>query len=126
MALNSFGVPPGVLDSPEGGLLRRLFGVSADVRFDALPTPTPEAIDLRREILRAVAAQWPGLGDTSPESVWETFVVRQGLLQTAGDDGADHLTVEGNTYDMLLDRVPWSIATVNLPWMDRPLHVTWR
>jgi len=34
--------------------------------------------------------------------------------------------VEPRSFDMLLDRLPWSIATLRLPWMDRVLHVDWR
>jgi hypothetical protein len=28
------------------------------------------------------------------------------------------------TFDMLLDRLPWSFAMIRFPWMAYPLHVT--
>jgi hypothetical protein len=41
-------------------------------------------------------------------------------------EGGIGLEVAPRTYDMLLDRLPWSISLVKLPWMTAPIHVDWR
>ncbi|MEO1401775.1 MAG: contractile injection system tape measure protein [Cyanobacteria bacterium J06635_1] len=39
----------------------------------------------------------------------------------------DHwlLQIERETYDILLDQLPWSIRVVKLPWMPKLLYVEW-
>jgi hypothetical protein len=40
-------------------------------------------------------------------------------------DGAWLLRVQRETYDVVLDRFPWSITWVKLPWMNTLLRVAW-
>ena len=47
-----------------------------------------------------------------------TFLLRQGVLSTR--DGAGLLRVERETYDVVLERFPWSWEWVKLPWMEAP------
>ncbi|MFN8995648.1 MAG: contractile injection system tape measure protein, partial [Pseudomonadota bacterium] len=75
-------------------------------------------------LLGGIVANWTALGRTSVSGLRETFLQREGRL-TLKDD-AWHLLVEPHAFDMLLDRLPWSIATLRLAWMDRVLHVEWR
>jgi len=35
------------------------------------------------------------------------------------------LQVQPGPYDVLMQSLPWSIATIRLPWMERPLWVQW-
>ena len=52
-----------------------------------------------------------------------TFLLRQGILGQR--DGAWLLRVERETYDIVLERFPWSVDWVKLPWMAAPLRVEW-
>ena len=52
-----------------------------------------------------------------------TFLLRQGILGQR--DGAWLLRVERETYDIVLERFPWSVDWVKLPWMEAPLRVEW-
>ena len=36
------------------------------------------------------------------------------------------LYVEGRSYDMLLDFLPWSYRLVQLPWLEKRINVVWR
>ena len=47
----------------------------------------------------------------------------QGVLRA--QDGHWLLQVERATHDVLLDRVPWGLSIVRLPWMPRLLQVQW-
>ena len=40
-------------------------------------------------------------------------------------DGGWLLRVERETYDVVLDHLPWSAAFIKLPWMDDLLRVEW-
>jgi hypothetical protein len=75
-------------------------------------------------LLRAVIAHWKALGQTSPAGLRQTFVQREGRLERGEE--AWHLHVPQQTFDMLLDRLPWGYTPVRLPWMPEVLHVHWR
>jgi hypothetical protein len=80
-----------------------------------------EAVD---GLIRSMIAHWKALGNTSPEGLRTAFLQREGFLALKGD--AWHLQVQGRSYDMLLDRLPWPYTPVKYPWMARPIHVEWR
>jgi contractile injection system tape measure protein len=75
-------------------------------------------------LLAAVIRHWDALGDTSIEGLRGTFLARPGKLFRR-DSGDDVLQVEGRSFDILLDRLPWGIGTIQLPWMRRILWVEW-
>ncbi len=74
-------------------------------------------------LLKAVIQQAPILNDMSLPGFRGTFLLRQGILSSR--DGAWLLQVERETYDVVLDRFPWSWQWVKLPWMKNPLRVEW-
>lgn len=76
-----------------------------------------------RNLLYAVIAQAPILRDMTPAGFRGSFLLRRGILSTR--DGAWLLRVERETYDVVLDRFPWTMQWVKLPWMDAPLRVEW-
>jgi hypothetical protein len=53
-----------------------------------------------------------------------TFLTRPGKLSMRGGDYL--LQVEEQSFDVLLDHLPWSISAVRLPWMARIIWVEWR
>ena len=75
-------------------------------------------------LLYGVVQNWSALGNTSPEGLRESFLMRDGCLQRKDD--AWHLTVEKRAYDVLLDQLPWSYSPVKHPWMERVIYVEWR
>ncbi len=79
-------------------------------------------------LLQAVIAHWKALGRTSPAGLRETFLRREGRLQREAPEAGAHwrLVVRPGPFDMLLDRLPWSYATIKLPWMREVLYVDWR
>ncbi|MBF9222677.1 contractile injection system tape measure protein [Hymenobacter ruricola] len=89
----------------------------------ALPL-TPAERNTAEGLLQAVITQWQALGNTSVTGLRETFLQRPGKLDFLAERVT--LTVETKTVDILVDRLPWSISTIKLPWMPLPLYVTWR
>ncbi len=82
---------------------------------------TEEAIAL----LKAVIRHWEVLRNTSPDGLRGTFLIRPGKV-TERDDSEWLLQVETNAFDILLDRLPWGISLIKLPWMEYKLWVEWR
>jgi len=113
---------------PECVLAKLLCGMQlaeplvGDATLDA---PTQQLLD---SLLGAVIANWTALGATSPAGLRETFLQREGRLTRERNDAGFHwrLVVKSGPFDMLLDRLPWSISTIKLPWMGEVLHVDWR
>ncbi len=76
------------------------------------------------ELLRAMIEHWSAIGSTSIAGLRESFLQREGRLVHRQDTW--HLQVEPRPFDMLLDRLPWSFATIKYSWMKEIVHVDWR
>lgn len=85
---------------------------------------TQKEKDIVEQMLNGVIAHWSALGKTSIGGLRQTFLQREGHLYF--EEEAWHLKIPQATFDMLLDRLPWSFAMIKFPWMPHPLHVTWR
>lgn len=104
-------------------VLKILSGMPPETESPALPL-TDEEKNLCDGLLSALIAQWEIVKNTSNEGIRGTFLQRNGRLVKEEDRYV--LTVEGKSFDLLLDRLPWSISRVKTPWMDRALLVKWR
>jgi hypothetical protein len=76
-----------------------------------------------RELLEAVIEHWEALGHTSVAGFRSAFLQREGRLRLA--EFGWSLLVARLGRDVLLERLPWSIGHVVLPWMQEPLYVEW-
>ncbi len=105
-------------------LIKLLLGRAPDDAFnDSLPRPMAADLEEIDSLLVAVRNHWKALGNTSVDGLRLSFLQRRGLLRKA--DGAWHLQMQAEGFDMLLDLLPWSISLVKLPWMPLPLMVDW-
>ncbi|MFI4941504.1 MAG: contractile injection system tape measure protein, partial [Burkholderiales bacterium] len=115
----------GKQEAPESALLlnKILCGVSTAVPLDD-PVPLGEVErQLAEQMLAAVIRHWSKLGNTSVAGLRETFLMRAGYLTRRENDWSLH--VQRGPYDVLLQSLPWSIATIRLPWMEKPIWVQW-
>lgn len=85
---------------------------------------TPEEKDLSDELLKTAISRWEIIKNTSTEGLRNTFLKREGKLEWQDDKII--LTVEPKSFDMLVDKIPWNISVIKLPWMKHTLHVKWR
>ena len=89
-----------------------------------LDTPlTKTEMEECNTFLDEVIEQAPILNKMSLAGFRGSFLLRQGVLSFR--DGASLLQVERETYDIVLDRFPWSIDWIKLPWMSTVLRVEW-
>lgn len=75
-------------------------------------------------LLEAVIRHWEALKNTGIDGLRGAYLLRAGKISLR-DDGDWRLQVEGNTFDILLNQLPWGISVVRLPWMGRLLWVEW-
>ena len=78
---------------------------------------------LAESMIKAVIQHWTAIGSSSVSGFRGNWLVRDGLLRE--DDERWTLEVEKRPYDLLLDRLPFGFSLVNLPWMKKPLYVSW-
>lgn len=74
-------------------------------------------------LLQTVINHWEILKNTSVDGLRETFLQRSGKLIRV--DQGWKLIVERKTVDILMDKLPWGIGIVKLPWMSEMMYVDW-
>ncbi len=116
----------GMLEFEEHELVipKCLCNYNLEETVDPLQLSTTEMINECDELLRDVIAQWTVLRNTSPDGLRANFLQRPGKLYTKNDE--PHLMMETSVFDVLLDRLPWGIGMIKLPWTEKVLRVEWR
>jgi len=74
-------------------------------------------------LLQTVVGYWTALKGASPESLQETFLKREGKITFKEDFWL--IQVEKMGVDILLERLPWGIGTIKLPWLKEIIYVEW-
>lgn len=75
-------------------------------------------------ILQSAIAYWAALGSVSKNQFRADWLLRQGVLTETEESWK--LTVSTKQYDVLLMKSPFSFSIIKLPWMSKPLQVTWQ
>lgn len=108
----------------ELGTAKLLLGLQPDA---PLPVAAGLIGEAEREegaaLLSAVVQHWSALGQTSVDGLRVAFLQRGALLYPAPDGWL--LRPQGETFDLLLDRLPWGLSIIRLPWMPACLHTEW-
>ncbi len=78
---------------------------------------------LMKGLLEAAISYWSAIGQSSIDGFRGNWLVRDGILREEEDRW--ELLVEKRGYDILMLKSPFSFSIIKLPWMDKPLHVTW-
>jgi len=93
-------------------------------------TPIKDSIEMSQDqkdlingMIQAAINYWPAIGQTSTNGFRGNWLVREGILRETEDRW--ELTVEKRPYDVLMLKSPFSFSIIKLPWMEKPLHVTW-
>lgn len=116
----------GQSETPEYELVlnKILCGIGTSIPVSAGIEITEQEQTLIEQMLNSMIQHWKVLGSTSITGLRETFFQRQGWLVLEED--CWRLKVKEQTFDLLLDRLPWSISLIKHGWMDKPLRVSWR
>lgn len=84
---------------------------------------SPEEVELTETMLAKVMESWEKMKNTSLAGFRESFLIREGFLEERSEYW--QLTVEKRGYDVLLDSLPWTFASVKYHWMKKPVLVDW-
>ena len=101
-----------------------LCGLPLNMPVDGSIEITEEEQDEANRMLQATVNHWEALGRSSIDGLREGFLQREGKLSKKQTGWL--LQVEKNTIDILIDRLPWNLSIIMLPWMDDILKVEWR
>lgn len=101
-----------------------LCGIEPDEPITHETPLTEEEKNLVESLLANAISQWSTLGNTSISGLQQTFLTRKGAL-SSGENNWE-LQVEQKSFDMLLDRIPWTYSLIKYPWMQKPVRTIWR
>ncbi len=100
-----------------------LCGIPTEEVIPVVFSPT----DLEKEeipnLLDVMTQRWAALKSTSGKSMALGFFPREGSLRRT--DKGYQLHIPRVSIDILLNRLPWAISIIKLPWMDETLFVEW-
>ena len=111
--------------TPEYNLVfpKLLCGLPLDMPVEKDVYLTTAEKEQAKELLEVVIKYWDALGSTSADGLRSTFLQREGKLIFQEDQWL--LIVTPQTVDILLNRLPWGLGFVKLPWMEQLLKVQW-
>ena len=66
---------------------------------------------------------WEALKHTSADGLRNNFLQREGILRK--EEFGWSVYMEQNTIDILLEKLPWNLGIIKLPWMDEMVTVNW-
>lgn len=96
----------------------------------SIQTPIKDGIEISKDhealiqgLIEAAIGYWPAIGECSIDGFRGNWLVREGILREEPDRWT--LTVEKRAYDILMLKSPFSFSIIKLPWMIKPLHITW-
>lgn len=75
------------------------------------------------DLLKSVVGYWKALKSTSPDALRSTFLQRKGKLVQESKGWL--LRVEGKTWDVLMDQLPWGVSMIKNDFMTEWLYVEW-
>jgi len=104
-------------------LNKLLTGVDIFSPIDTLAVITPDERDTADHMLRAVIGNAPLWKTLSEDGLRRAYLQRDGVLSAR--DGHWLLQVKRETYDVILDKLPWAITVIKLPWMENLIFVEW-
>ncbi|WP_269769406.1 contractile injection system tape measure protein, partial [Dickeya dianthicola] len=107
----------------ELALNKLLCGLPLSHPLDAGVAISSDEIATIHSLIEAVAQYWPAIGKTSVAGFRGNWLVREGSLTEKSEHW--ELVVTRRSYDILIGRSSLSYAIVRLPWMNKPIYVTW-
>jgi hypothetical protein len=79
--------------------------------------------DAADKMLTAVIGNVPLWKTLSVDNLRRAYLQREGILSAR--DGQWLLQVKRETYDIILDKLPWAVNVIKLPWMEKLIFVEW-
>lgn len=75
------------------------------------------------ELLKAALSHWASLKSSSIDALRVEFLMREGKIEFQEDK--IKLNIQRRAVDLLLEKLPWSIAICRFKWLKKPIYITW-
>jgi hypothetical protein len=85
---------------------------------------TKQQIVIVNDLITGVITHWKALGNTTVDGFRDSFLKRTGALYK--EEGGWKLEVLPQSFDMLIDQLPWSFSPIKFSWMKQMVRVSWR
>lgn len=85
--------------------------------------PTMEEQEEINNLLQTMASRWTALKSTNGASLASSFFPREGSLRRV--EKGYELHIPRLSIDILLNRLPWTVSVIKLPWMTETLFTEW-
>jgi hypothetical protein len=107
-------------------VLNKMFaGMPIEMAMDPLETPITEAeMETIDGMLGVVLKRWPPMANASLEYLRQTFFMREGRLRYKEHKWI--LRVKQQGLDVLLNKMPWAVTPIRLPWLEDQIEVEWK
>lgn len=93
--------------------------------------PIPETLELseieKQEtlgLLQAILNNWTIMKRSSVHALQVTFLQKEGRLIKRGNDW-EMLVERDSAVEILIDKLPWAISLIKLPWNEYTIHTQW-
>lgn len=104
-------------------LAKVLCGMDVNEVLKFGPLVTNEESEECNNLLTATIEHARSFGSISITGLRSAFLIRKGVLRASHD--SYQLLVERASHDVLIERLPWGLSWVKLPWMEVSLAVDW-
>lgn len=116
-------------DEPAAGeadmiLNKLLCGIEIHTAIPETLELTAEELEETETLLRSVLQHWTIMSRSSVYALQSTFLQKKGRLSMAGSDW-ELLIERDSAVEILIDRLPWSIGFIKLPWNKFSILTTW-
>ena len=101
-----------------------LCGIPINLPIDQNIKLSKEDKEVVDSLLFTVTQQWSIIKGTSIDGLRTSFIQRSAKIEE--EEEQFYMMVENQSYDMLLDQIPWNITKIKLSWMHKILQVQWR
>ncbi|GAA3630096.1 contractile injection system tape measure protein [Flavivirga jejuensis] len=75
------------------------------------------------DLLSSVLTHWPALKTKDVDVLRSEFLTREGKITITAEK--EKLFVQRKTVDILLDRLPWNLGIMSLPWKKNMVFLEW-
>ncbi|MBE7170236.1 MAG: hypothetical protein INR73_06585 [Williamsia sp.] len=117
------GTPAGSMFEAQLPLNKILCGIDWRQPVNTQQIIEPDEVAAAENFLLAVIQHGTLWKTLSIPGFRQAYLNREGLISTR--DGNWLLQVKRETYDVVVDRLPWTTRIVKLPWMERLIFVEW-
>ena len=101
-----------------------LCGVAQRTQIDVKIELTDVELEMCDSLLLGVLKNWEKLSKSSVATLRETFLKREGILIPNELDY--NLDIVKETFDMLLDTIPWNISIIQTTFMENRINIDWK